>query len=65
MIPGGSLGTHIREHSMLGVGSGAGMGWSWDGTYWVLKNAGTTIARIHGTTGTLEIAGVVKTGVSF
>lgn len=64
MIPGGNLGEHVKEHAKLGVGTG-GSGWSWDGTYWVLKNAGTTIARIHGTTGTLEIAGVVKTEVSF
>ena len=65
MIPGGGLGTHIKEHSKMGVSSGSGSGWSWDGTYWVLKAAGTTIARIHGTTGELEIAGDIKTNITF
>lgn len=64
MIPGGSLGQHIKEHSKMNVGTGSGTGWSWDGTWWVLKNAGTTIARIHGTTGNLEIAGDIKTNQS-
>lgn len=65
MIPGGSLGQHIKEHAEMGVSSGGGSGWSWDGTYWVLKAAGTTIAKIHGTTGTLQVAGDVQANQSF
>ena len=64
LIPGGSLGAHIKDHSKLGVSTG-GEGWSWDGTYWVLKSGGTTIAKIHGTTGDLLVAGDVKANQSF
>jgi len=63
MIPGGSLGTHIVEHSKLGVATG-GAGWSFDGTDWILTQGGNILAKIQTATGDLLITGDIKTNQS-
>lgn len=64
MIPGGSLGSHIREHAKMGVSTSGGNGWSFDGTDLIAKIAGTTVAKLKAS-GNLEIAGDILTNQSF
>ncbi len=58
MIEGGSLGTHIREHSKLGISGSFQI--SDDGTYYVFKLGGVTIMKIQKSNLDLFVGGDVK-----
>ena len=58
MIEGGSLGSHIREHSKLGISGSFQI--VDDGTYYVFKVGGTTIMKIQKSNLDLFVGGDVK-----
>ncbi len=58
MIEGGSLGTHIKEHSKLGISGSFQM--VDDGTYYVFKMGGVTIMKIQKSNLDLFVGGDVK-----
>ena len=55
MIEGGSLGTHVKEHSKLGISGSFQI--VDDGTYYLFKVGGATIFQIRKSDGQFMIAG--------
>lgn len=55
MIPGGDLGTHIVEHSKMGIMGSFQVLPSSDGVYWNFSIAGSVRFRIRQSDGRFEV----------
>ena len=55
MIPGGTLGEHIKEHGKLGINGSLTI--VDDGTWVTVSSGGTALFRINKSTGEFQIKG--------